>query len=190
MDKAGVATAITSITTPGVWIGDDAQGRRVARECNDYAARLVADHPGPLRHVHGAAAARRRGEPARDRVRARRAQGRRHLPVHQLPRQMARRSGLRAGDGGAQPPQGGGVHASGSAAVLPRPHPRHQRGGDRIRHRHDARDRAPPVHRHGGALSRHPLDFLARRRHHAVPVGAPGARRPAQAQRGRMCRTA
>jgi predicted TIM-barrel fold metal-dependent hydrolase len=46
MDKAGVATAITSITTPGVWIGDDAQGRRVARECNDYAAKLVADHPG------------------------------------------------------------------------------------------------------------------------------------------------
>jgi len=46
MDKAGVATAITSITTPGVWIGDDAQGRRVARECNDYAARLVANYPG------------------------------------------------------------------------------------------------------------------------------------------------
>jgi predicted TIM-barrel fold metal-dependent hydrolase len=46
MDKAGVATAITSITTPGVWIGDNAQGRRVARECNDYAARLVVDYPG------------------------------------------------------------------------------------------------------------------------------------------------
>ena len=46
MDEAGVATSITSITTPGVWIGDHAQGRRVARECNDYAARLAADHPG------------------------------------------------------------------------------------------------------------------------------------------------
>jgi len=46
MDKAGVATSITSITTPGVWIGDNAQGRRVARECNDYAARLVIDYPG------------------------------------------------------------------------------------------------------------------------------------------------
>jgi len=46
MDKAGVATSITSITTPGVWIGDHDQGRRVARECNDYAAKLVADYPG------------------------------------------------------------------------------------------------------------------------------------------------
>ena len=46
MDKAGVATSITSITTPGVWIGDNEQGRRMARECNDYAARLVADYPG------------------------------------------------------------------------------------------------------------------------------------------------
>src|SRR5262249_8006668 len=27
MDRAGVATSITSITTPGVWIGDNAQGR-------------------------------------------------------------------------------------------------------------------------------------------------------------------
>jgi predicted TIM-barrel fold metal-dependent hydrolase len=46
MERAGVATSITSITTPGVWVGDDAQGRRIARDCNNYAARLVADHPG------------------------------------------------------------------------------------------------------------------------------------------------
>jgi predicted TIM-barrel fold metal-dependent hydrolase len=46
MDQSGVATAITSITTPGVWIGDHEQGRRVARDCNDYAARMAADHPG------------------------------------------------------------------------------------------------------------------------------------------------
>jgi predicted TIM-barrel fold metal-dependent hydrolase len=46
MDKAGVATAITSITTPGVWLGDDRQGRRVARECNDYGAKMAADYPG------------------------------------------------------------------------------------------------------------------------------------------------
>jgi predicted TIM-barrel fold metal-dependent hydrolase len=46
MDKAGVATAISSITTPGVWFGDDGAARRLARKCNDYAARLVHDHPG------------------------------------------------------------------------------------------------------------------------------------------------
>jgi 6-methylsalicylate decarboxylase len=45
MDRSGVATAITSVTTPGrAFTGKD--GRRVARECNEYAARLVQDHPG------------------------------------------------------------------------------------------------------------------------------------------------
>ena len=44
--QAGVATAITSITTPGVCDRRQGQGRRVARECNEYAARLVHDHPG------------------------------------------------------------------------------------------------------------------------------------------------
>jgi len=59
MDRAGIATAITSVTTPGVWIGDDEQGRRLARDSNDYAAKLAADHPGqfgtfvavPLPHI-------------------------------------------------------------------------------------------------------------------------------------------
>jgi predicted TIM-barrel fold metal-dependent hydrolase len=46
MDKAGVATAITSIPPPGVWFGDDIPARRLARESNDYAARLVRDFPG------------------------------------------------------------------------------------------------------------------------------------------------
>ena len=46
MDQAGVATSITSITTPGVSFGDDDLKTRLARECNDYAARLASDHPG------------------------------------------------------------------------------------------------------------------------------------------------
>lgn len=46
MDQAGVATSITSISPPGIWFGDDAAARGLARLCNDYAARLAADHPG------------------------------------------------------------------------------------------------------------------------------------------------
>ncbi len=46
MDKAGVATAITSITNPGVWFGNNDAARRLARRCNEYAATLVRDHPG------------------------------------------------------------------------------------------------------------------------------------------------
>jgi predicted TIM-barrel fold metal-dependent hydrolase len=46
MEKAGVATSITSITTPGVWFGDAEQAKRLARVCNEYAARLTQDHPG------------------------------------------------------------------------------------------------------------------------------------------------
>jgi len=46
MDRAGVATAMLSITTPGLWFGDAAQAARLARACNEYAAGLVQAHPG------------------------------------------------------------------------------------------------------------------------------------------------
>jgi hypothetical protein len=45
MAQAGVATAMLSITTPGFWFGDAGETRRLVRLCNDYAARVVADHP-------------------------------------------------------------------------------------------------------------------------------------------------
>jgi predicted TIM-barrel fold metal-dependent hydrolase len=46
MDRAGVAKAITSVPPPGVWYGDDAAARALARECNDFAAKIARDYPG------------------------------------------------------------------------------------------------------------------------------------------------
>ncbi|HEV8022412.1 MAG TPA: amidohydrolase family protein [Candidatus Lustribacter sp.] len=44
-DRAGVDFAIASISTPGVWYGDVALGRRLARQWNEAAAQTVRDHP-------------------------------------------------------------------------------------------------------------------------------------------------
>ncbi len=46
MDKGGVATSIASISEPGVWFGDGDEARKLARETNEYGARLMADYPG------------------------------------------------------------------------------------------------------------------------------------------------
>ena len=46
MDKNGVAAAIGSMTSPGVWFGDAAEGRRNARDCNEFGAKLAQDYPG------------------------------------------------------------------------------------------------------------------------------------------------
>lgn len=46
MDRNGISTAITSISAPGLWFGDDAQAQRLARHCNDYAAGLRSAFPG------------------------------------------------------------------------------------------------------------------------------------------------
>jgi predicted TIM-barrel fold metal-dependent hydrolase len=45
MDQHGVATAVLSLSTPGVWFGNVEAARSMARRCNDYAAALVKDHP-------------------------------------------------------------------------------------------------------------------------------------------------
>ncbi|HWX38553.1 MAG TPA: amidohydrolase family protein [Candidatus Sulfotelmatobacter sp.] len=62
MDKSGVATAMVSTSEPSVWFGDNEAARKLARECNELGARLMADHPGrfgmfttlPLPDVDGA----------------------------------------------------------------------------------------------------------------------------------------
>ncbi len=46
MDKYGIQTAILSVSTPGVNLGDDAEAREKAREVNEYVAEVVRKHPG------------------------------------------------------------------------------------------------------------------------------------------------
>ena len=59
MDKAGVATAMTSPTLPAVGFLDAGEAAAVARASNEYATKLAQDHPGrfgvfallPMPHV-------------------------------------------------------------------------------------------------------------------------------------------
>jgi predicted TIM-barrel fold metal-dependent hydrolase len=59
MDKGGVATAITSPTTPQTKPLEKADAVRIARESNEYATKLMSDYPGrfgvfamlPLPHI-------------------------------------------------------------------------------------------------------------------------------------------
>lgn len=45
MDQNGIAVAINSIASPGVYFGDVNFAIRLARECNEDSARAVANHP-------------------------------------------------------------------------------------------------------------------------------------------------
>src|SRR5207249_5517236 len=62
MEQGSVATSIISISDPGVWFTDNAAARALARECNEYGAKVVKDYPGrfglfavlPLPDVDGA----------------------------------------------------------------------------------------------------------------------------------------
>jgi 6-methylsalicylate decarboxylase len=48
MDEAGIDVAVTSISTPGVHVGDDARARALARRCNELSAKLVQTYPSRL----------------------------------------------------------------------------------------------------------------------------------------------
>ena len=53
MDRFGTATAMLSITQPAFNLGDRDEIRSVARECNEAAAKLVADKPGRFGNFAG-----------------------------------------------------------------------------------------------------------------------------------------
>ena len=50
MDKDGIAVSVLSISTPSVWLGDAVSSRIFARECNEAAAQIQADHRGRFGH--------------------------------------------------------------------------------------------------------------------------------------------
>jgi 6-methylsalicylate decarboxylase len=62
MNDAGIDVAVTSISAPGVHVGDDARARYLARRCNELAADMVQGRPDrfggfaalPLPDVDGA----------------------------------------------------------------------------------------------------------------------------------------
>jgi 6-methylsalicylate decarboxylase len=45
MDDAGTDVAVTSISTPGVHMGDDAKARDLARRVNEFGAELIKERP-------------------------------------------------------------------------------------------------------------------------------------------------
>ncbi|MGD2123386.1 MAG: amidohydrolase family protein [Gemmatimonadota bacterium] len=46
MDRFGVKKALLSLSSPGVWLGNDGEARTLARACNEYGASLARKYPG------------------------------------------------------------------------------------------------------------------------------------------------
>ena len=45
MDRNGIQTALTSISAPGLWFGDNQETIDLCRHCNEYAADITKDYP-------------------------------------------------------------------------------------------------------------------------------------------------
>ncbi len=50
MDRAGIRTAMLSVTSPGFWFGDAAEARDLVRASNEYGQSLVRDHGARFGH--------------------------------------------------------------------------------------------------------------------------------------------
>ena len=136
----------------------------IAREANEYAKKLEADHPGrfgmfamlPLPHIDESLKeiAYAFDTLKVDGVGMMTNYGDKWLgyPV------------LRAGLGGAQPPQGDGLHPSDRRQLLRQSGAGRAAVGDRVGHRHHAHDRQPDLQRHVAEVQGHQLDLVARRR--------------------------
>jgi hypothetical protein len=46
--NSGVASAVISTSDPGAYFGDCDQAKALARDCNEYQARMAADHRAAL----------------------------------------------------------------------------------------------------------------------------------------------
>ncbi len=46
MDRLGISTSLSSVSSPGVHFGDHASARKLARQVNDEGTRIVHAHPG------------------------------------------------------------------------------------------------------------------------------------------------
>lgn len=45
MNELGISRSLLSLSTPGVWLGESAAARNLARSCNEYSASLLGRHP-------------------------------------------------------------------------------------------------------------------------------------------------
>ena len=104
MDRHGVRTAVLSVSTPGVHLGD---GRRRARgaQVNEYAADVVNRIPGPLRLLRHADAARRRRLARELALRLRQLRRGRRRPAREHARRVPRRRAFESAVRRAESPQ-------------------------------------------------------------------------------------